>query len=140
MLPTRGSHGHALATPLQRQAVDLLLCFCFSSCIVERTLKEIPHQERDQRCHMLGATMEDLLVAQQAPQVEDIATCTGGSICPRGPYLPAVVRKYMQTFGAKPAGQKLHVKPRRDLGIAKDPEKLAQQRAARGAAETEADP
>jgi hypothetical protein len=89
---------------------------------------------------MLGATMEDLLVAQQAPQVEDIATCTGGSICPRGPYLPAVVRKYMQTFGAKPAGQKLHVKPRRDLGIAKDPEKLAQQRAARGAAETEADP
>lgn len=127
---------HMILAP--RQAVDLRLCFSFSSCNVERTLKEVPHQERMQRAHMLGATMENLLLSQQAPPTEDMAACTGGTICPKGPYLATVIRKYMQQFGAKPAGRKLQVKPRRDAGLSKNPDDLKAQRQARGAAEPEA--
>ena len=121
-----------------RHAVDLLLCFSFSSCNVERALKEVPHQERMQRAHMLATTMENLLLAQQAPPTEDMAACTGGTICPKGPYLATIIRKYMQQFGAKPAGRKLQVKPRRDAGLSKNPDNLKAQRQARGAAQPEA--
>ena len=84
--------------------------------------------------------MGHLVLAQQAPQVEDMATCTGGTICPRGPYLPGIVRRYMQMFGAKPAGRQLAVKRRRDAGIEKDAEVLERQRVAAGAPQTEAEP
>jgi hypothetical protein len=71
-------------------------------------------------------------------KAEDMAACTGGTICPKGPYLATVIRKYMQQFGAKPAGRKLQVKPRRDAGLSKNPDDLKAQRQARGAAEPEA--
>lgn len=132
--------GLTLANPWAlRKAIELLLCFTFSSSIVERTLKEVPLQERAQRAHMLGTTMENLLLAQQAPQGEQLAKCVNGTIEPLGPYLPAVIRLYMQRFGAKPAGRKFRVKPRRDTGSSKDPEDLAARRLARGAPEPEAD-
>ena len=120
--------------------MDLLLCFTFSSSVVERVIKEIPLQERMQRAHMLSTTMENLLLVSQAPPVTAFAKQAGDQVQPVGPYLPQIIRLYMAKYGAKKPTMAPGTKPRRDSGLRKDRAVLQAQRLARGAPQTEAVP
>ena len=123
-----------------RFAVDLLLGSHPSTGSVERLFREVPVQERIDRSHMLDVTLENLLLASQAPLPEEIAdsiTRPDGTrrLVPKGEYLPRVAKQYVDRFGAPRPVR--NPKRRRDLGISRDPEQLKRQRLARNDPQTE---
>ena len=125
-----------------REGINLLLSATISTGAVERLLRLVPWQEQKNRARMLNSTLESLILASQAPLVQDMADCKPNdlghsSIILKGPYLPKILRRYVELYGSqKPCSQR---KRRRDTGIALSPEKIKQQRLARGAPETEAE-
>ena len=122
-----------------RAAVNELLSFVYSTGEVERSLKFIPYQERQQRAHMLGATLEQLVLVMQAPIEADIAERQNGQIVPRNDYLPDICRRYVNNYGFKlPSAQASRQK--RNAGIKVDPELLRKKRKSRGAPVSEAEP
>lgn len=106
-----------------RVTVSLLLCMTNSTSSTERTFTHLAAQERgSSRSRMEGATMESILVASQAPGVNEAVqqSAEGDKIalrCKTG-YYDAIVNKYHATYG------KAHIrqtrKRRRDAGVPKD--------------------
>ena len=98
-----------------RAAVSLYLSFQPAEGDVERRLKDVSWHEQKNRAHMLGSTMESLVLAMQAPSARQISNTKGGQIIASTPYLPNVLRRYVQLYGA-PRKLKRAAKVRRDSG------------------------
>jgi len=98
-----------------RAAISLYLSFQPAEGDVERRLKDVSWHEQKNRAHMLGSTMESLVLAMQAPSASQISKTQAGQIVATTPYLPNVLRRYVQLYGA-PRKLKRAAKVRRDSG------------------------
>ena len=124
-----------------RALITLVLGMTHSTCHLERLFREIPVQKRADRASLLGVTVQDLLLANQAPEADHLAKkvpqADGSTkLQANSDYLPQVLRMYEARFGrlGKPKGVR---KVRRDSGVKKDPNILKQQRLARKAPQPE---
>ena len=86
-----------------RAAVSLYLSFQPAEGDVKRRLKDVSWHEQKNRAHMLGSTMESDFERQ------------GGQIIATTPYLPNVLRRYVQLYEA-PRKLKRAATVRRDSG------------------------
>ena len=119
-----------------RAAVNLLLGATCTTGAVERLFREVPVQEREDRSHMLEVTLENLLLASQAPAPEDFSQVSPeldgtGRIIRKGAYMPQIAKRYVEKIGAAPRLEAPR-KRRRDAGISRDEDTLKKQRLERG--------
>jgi len=113
-----------------RSAVTLYLSFEAAEGDVERKLKNVSWQESDARAHMLGCSLESLVLAMQAPMPE--AFCEkkkrpdgGVEIIATSDYMPSILKAYVERFGAKKRKSKtalVEPKTRRDSGVKRQAE------------------
>ena len=126
-----------------RQVVTVLLGITHGTTGLERLFHQIPVHLRQDRAHMLGSTLEELMVANQCHEPEKLAKecqLPDGSVKlqPLTSWMPNVIRKYLAKYGASFRAKKRR-KKRRDKGVEKSPTSLRKQRLQRGAPQTEAD-
>ena len=127
-----------------RAIISLFLGLTEATTELERTLKQVPMQERSDRASLLGTTLENLILASQAPQQGQMCTHVQNAVGemvvkPLTDYLPRMVQAYAAKYGAARVARRAR-KTRRDAGVAKDPATLKAQRQARGAPQPEAAP
>ena len=124
-----------------RELVSLFLGFTEATTEVERTLKQVPLQERKDRAAMLDTTLEHLLLSSQAPSTDAMCTRVKNTVGdfvlkPTLDFLPDILKRYHAKFALKLArGPR---KKRRDAGIKKSRALLEQNRKGRGQPSTEA--
>lgn len=128
---------------LGRLAVTAMVGAVHSTGDVERQFREVVVQERKDRAHMLDCTLESLLLANQAPDVEELASRVpqpDGSVklCAKGSFMPEVAQAYTNRWNN---GRDHHKKrkTRRDKGVPRNLEEQRKRREEAGQPKREVD-
>jgi hypothetical protein len=126
---------------LGRAAVSLYVVCMHTTGNIERSLKDVAAQHTAGRGSMLGCTLDDIMqVNLHSPPFETIASqfvCASGKreIAPQGSYLPYVLKAYKESFSGR--AWRRSPKKRRDVGLKRNVDRLAEKRSQRGAPEPE---